>query len=139
MEQTCVPIIIGIFTDLHRATIAVEQLCMAQFHHWTRCSVKIYIGSELTINAITHQEFLEALQESQESAEATSYYIKEIVKRNRIAVVVRPPERAHEARDILLRQGAYNALTHHPCYLPTTILNVHVSSYNPNIPLGTSI
>ncbi|GHO42810.1 hypothetical protein [Ktedonospora formicarum] len=139
MEHTCVPIIIGIFTDLHRATTAVEQLCMAQFHDCTCCSVKVYIGSELTINAISSQELLEALHGSHESEEVVSYYMKEIVKRNRIAVVVRPPERAHEARDILLRQGAYNALMHHPCCVPTTILNVHVDSYNPNIPLGTSI
>lgn len=139
MEAAKSSIVIGIFTDLRRATKAVEQLCMAQFHHCTQCNAKMYIGSELTINPVTAQELLDTLTSTLESQEELRYYSKELMKRNRIIVVVKPSERVNEARDILLRQGAYDATTHSPCHLPEAAMNIHGGLYNPNIPQGTGL
>lgn len=142
MKTATGSIVVGIFTDIHRATQAVEQLCVAEFHNWTRCNAAMFItrdviGTPFKLSTITIQDLLDALAFTPLSQDECCYYQKELLKKNRIIVVVQPPERVQEARDILLRHGAYDALTHIPCHIPETVMNIHIGFYNPNIPQGT--
>ena len=135
-------IVIGIFTDIHRATRAVEQLCVAEFHNCTQCNAAMLIpqgivGTPIKLSAITIQDLLVILAATPLSQDERCYYQQELQKKNRIVVVVQPTERVQEARDILLRHGAYDALTHIPCHVPESVMNIHVGFYNPNIPQGS--
>lgn len=142
MNTTAGSIVVGIFTDILRATQAVEQLCVAEFHNWLHCNAAMFIareviGAPITISTITVQDLLSKLASTSLSQDDLDYYQKELHKKNRIIVVVQPPERALEARDILLQHGAYDAFTHIPCHVPEAVLNIHLGFYNPNIPQGT--